>query len=162
MPATPITPVTRYWPTGVQVWLWVPTMSNYLSPSRGELNAGIALQSELNSTEGWSTTGEDIETPDGESTFTGTIPGPVTAEESSFTFYADPSGVDARALMSRGTEGYVVRMMGGDVAGRKMDIFPVRVKTVTKLANVGENEAARIQVQFSITREPAEDVTIPA
>lgn len=162
MPATPIASVTRYWPTGVQEWLWVPTMADYRNPTRAELNAGTALRRELNATEGWSTTGEDIETPDGESTFIGVIPGPVTAEESSFTFYAAADGSDARALMPRGTEGYVVRMMGGDVAGRKMDIYPVRVKTMSKLANVGENEAARIMVQFSITREPAEDVTIPA
>lgn len=162
MAATPIASVTRYWPTGVQQWLWVSSMSDYTNPSRGELNAGIALQRELNSTEGWSTSGEDISTPDGESTFTGSVPGAITAEESSFIMYADPSGDDARDLMPRGTEGYVVRMPGGDVPGRKMYVYPVRVKTVSVLAQVGESEATRLQFQFSITREPAENLSIPS
>ena len=162
MPATPIAPVTRYWPTGVQEWLWVPTMANYQNPTRAELNAGTALRREMNASEGWNTTGEDIETPDGESRFVGTIPGAITADESSFTLYADPTGSDARSLMPRDSEGYVVRMPGGDVPGRLMDISPVRVKTISKLMNVGESEAGRLMFQFSITREPAEDVVIPA
>ncbi|MBX6382161.1 MAG: hypothetical protein IRZ07_04175 [Microbispora sp.] len=162
MPATPIAPVTRYWPTGTSQWLWVPTMADYTNPTRAELDAGIALRREMNASEGWNTSGEDIETPDGESQFVGTIPGRITAEESSITFYADPTGSDARELMPRGAEGYIVRMPGGDVPGRKMDVFPVRVKTVSKLMNVGEDEAARLQIQFSITREPAEDIEIPA
>jgi len=162
MAATPIAAVERYWPTGVAEWLWVPTMADYENPTRAELNAGTALRREMNSSEGWNTTGEDIATPDGESRFESSIPGKITAEESSFTIYAAEDGDDARALMPRGTAGYVVRMPGGDVAGRKMDNFPVRVKTVSKLMNVGDEEAGRLQFQFSITREPAEDLTIPA
>jgi len=162
MPATPIAPVTRYWPTGTAVWLWVPTMSDYQNPTREELDAGTDLTPELAASEGWNTTGETIETPDGRSRFTATIPGRITAEESSLTFYADPTGEDVREIMPRDAEGFIVRMLGGDTPGRKMDVFPVRVTTVSKLANIGEDEAARIQVQFAITREPAEDVEIPA
>lgn len=162
MPATPIAPVNRYWPTGTTRWLWVPTMADYRSPTRAELDAGTDLTGELAATEGWNTTGEQIQTPDGASRFTATIPGAITAEDSSLTLYADPTGEDVRELMPRDAEGFIVRMLGGDAPGRKMDIFPVRVTTVSKLANVGESEAARIQVQFAITREPAEDVEIPA
>lgn len=162
MVATPIAAVDRYWPTGTSEWLWVPTAADYENLTRAEINAGTALRREMNSSEGWNTSGEDIATPDGESRFEASIPGKITAEESSFTMYADPTGSDARTLMPRDTEGYVVRMPGGDVAGRLMDVFPVRVKTVSKLMNVGEEEAGRLQFQFSITREPAEDVTIPA
>lgn len=162
MPATPIAAVERYWPTGTSEWLWVPTMADYENPSRSELNAGTALRREMNSSEGWNTSGEDIATPDGESRFEGSIPGKITAEESSFTMYADPTGQDSRQLMPRGTAGFVVRMPGGDVAGRLMDVYPVRVKTVSKLMNVGDEDAGRLQFQFSITREPAEDLAIPA
>lgn len=162
MPATPIAAVERYWPTGTSEWLLVPTMADYEHPTREELNAGIALRREMRASEGWNTSGEDIATPDGETRFEGSIPGKITAEESSFTLYADPSGQDARQLMPRGTACNIVRMPGGDVPGRLMDIFPVRVKTVSKLMNVGDEEAGGLQFQFSIAREPAEDVVIPA
>lgn len=162
MAAPAISTVDRYWVHGTIKWYFVPSMSNYQAPTRGELDAGTDLTGEVHSSEGWTTTGEDISTPDGDSTFTGTIPGPITAEESSLTVYADPSGSDVRDLLPRGTSGYMVRLGGGDTSGRKMDVFPVRVKTVGKLMQIGENEAARCQIMFSITREPAEDVTIPA
>lgn len=162
MPATNIATVERYWPTGVARWVFCPAVANISAITRSEINAGTDLTRETNSTEGWSTTGEEIETPDGDSEFVGKVPGKITAEDSSITFYGDPSGVDARTLFPRGTSGFIVRMLGGDITGRKCDVFPVRVKTVTKLANVGEDEVTRLQVQFSITREPAEDVTIPA
>jgi len=137
-------------------------MADYHSPTRAELDAGTDLTGELAASEGWNTTGEQIQTPDGASRFTATIPGAITAEDSSLTLYADPTGEDVRELMPRDAEGFIVRMLGGDAPGRKMDVFPVRVTTVSKLANVGESEAARIQIQFAITREPAEDVEIPA
>ncbi|MFW5418833.1 hypothetical protein J0910_19650 [Nocardiopsis sp. CNT-189] len=41
-----------------------------------------------------------------------------------------------------------------------MDVYPVRVASSGKMRSVGD-EAARIQVQFSILSEPAENVTIP-
>lgn len=162
MAATPIAAVERFWPTGTSEWLWVPTMADYENPTRLEINAGTALRREMSASEGWNTSGEDIETPDGESRFVGSIPGKITAEESNFTMYADPTGQDARQLMPRGTAGFVVRMPGGDVAGRLMDVYPVRVKTVSKQMNVGEDEAGSLQFQFSISREPAEDLVIPA
>ena len=162
MPATPIAAVNRYWPTGTAKWLWVPSVAAITAITRLEINAGTDLTREINATEGWSTTGELIETPDGDSRFVARIPGKITADDSSITFYIDASGVDARSLFPRDTTGNVVRMPGGDVAGRKCDVFPSRVTTATKLVNVGSEDAALLQVSFAIVREPAEDVTIPA
>lgn len=162
MAATEIDTVERYWPTGVQKWLWVPTVSNIEAITRTEINAGTDLTREVAATDGWSTSGDEIETPDGDSAFVAKVPGKVTADDSSITLYGDPSGDDARNLFSRGTTGNIVRMPGGDIAGRLAYVFPVRVKTRSIEANVGEDDVVKILVQFSITREPAEDVTIPA
>ncbi|RBQ21622.1 hypothetical protein DP939_02615 [Spongiactinospora rosea] len=162
MPATPIATVNRYWPTGTSKWLFCPSVANIQAITRAEINAGTDLTREVAATEGWSTTGELIETPDGDSRFVARIPGKITADDSSITFYLDPSGVDARALFPRDTSGFIIRMPGGDIAGRLCDVFPARVTTATKLVNVGEEEAGRLQVAFAIVREPAEDIVIPA
>lgn len=162
MAATPITPVNRYWPVGTTKWLWVPTIANYtVAVTRAEINAGTDLSGEVADISGFTVTSNQIDTPDVNSRFRSKIPGPIEAEDSSLTIYADPSGADVRSLLPRDTSGYVVRMDGGDVAGRKMSVFPVKVASQNKLLGTDE-EAGRIEITFTITRQPAEDLTIPA
>ena len=40
MPPSPLTATLRYIPPGTRRIYWVTTIANYLSPTRGELNAG--------------------------------------------------------------------------------------------------------------------------
>lgn len=162
MPATPITAVSRYWPVGTTVWLWVVSIANYsVAVTRAEINAGTNLSGEIASVDGWTVTSNQIDTPDVNSRFRSKIPGPIEASDSSITFYADPSGSDVRTLLPRDTAGYVIRMDGGDVASRKMSVFPCKVASQNKLMGTDE-EAGRIEVAFTITRVPAEDLVIPA
>lgn len=162
MPATPIADSERYINPETTVVLWVPTMASYASPTRSELNAGTNLVGEVSACEGWQITSEQVATPDLGHLFTGSIPGRTSVEDSSLTMYADLGGTDARTLMARTTSGFIVWMDGGDVAGRLMDIFPVRVSSVGKVRNVEGSEAAALSITYSITRVPAEDVEIPA
>ncbi|MEU1736459.1 hypothetical protein [Streptosporangium sp. NPDC020145] len=160
MAATPIAKVTRYWPKGTLKWYWVPTIADITAPTRAELDAGVDLSREVAAYEGWTTSSNFENAPDVNSRFVSKVAGDIEAEDSSLTMYADPSGDDARTLMSRGTEGNVVRFGGGDVPGRKMDVFPVEVGAVSKPF---EMDAVPVcQFQFAITAEPAEDVTVPA
>lgn len=161
MAATPITQVTRFINPGTTKWYFVPTISAKAAPTRIELNAGTDITREMFANEGWAIDSENVPTPDGDSDFTGTIPGRRTAPDSTITFYADPTGADARALMPRGTNGYIVPMDGGDVAGRKCDVFPIRVSVVSKVRTVEGSEAMTVLIKFAITSQPAEDVTIP-
>lgn len=162
MPATPIAAVNRYWPVGTTKWLFVATIANYLTAvTRAEINAGTDLSGEVADINGWSVTSNQIDTPDVNSRFRSKIPGAIEAEDSSLTFYADPSGSDARTLLPRDAVGYIIRMDGGDVAGRKMSVFPVKVASQNKMMSMDE-EAGRIEINFTITRVPAEDLTIPA
>lgn len=162
MAATPIAAVNRYWPVGTTRWLWVPTIANYtVAVTRAEINAGTDLSGEVADLDGWTVTSNQIDTPDVNSRFRSKIPGAIEAEDSSLTLYADPSGADVRTLLPRDTTGYVIRMDGGDIAGRKMSVFPVKVASQNKLMGVDE-EAGRIEIAFTITRIPAEDLTIPA
>lgn len=162
MVATPIAAVNRYWPVGTTQWLWVPTIANYtVAITRAEINSGTNLSGEVNDIAGWTVTSGTIDTPDVNSRFRSKIPGPIEAEDSSITLYADPSTTDVRQLLPRDTAGYVVRLDGGDIAGRRCSIFPVKVASQNKLMGVDE-EAGRIEVSFTVTRVPAEDLVIPA
>ena len=161
MAATPITAASRYINPAVTKIYFCSTISNKAAPTRSELNAGTDLSREIQAIEGFLTTSEQVETPDLDTRFTGKIPGRISAEDSSITFYADQTGADARTLLPRDTTGFVVILDGGDVATRKMDVFPVKVSSVGKSRSVEGTDAATVQVQFAITSEPAENVTVP-
>lgn len=162
MPATPISSSERYINPETTVVLWVPTIADKTAPTRSELNAGTNLVSEVSASEGWQITSEQVPTPDLGTLFTGSIPGRTSVGDSSLTMYADLAGEDARTLMARNTAGYIVWMDGGDVTGRTMDVFPVRVSSVGKVRSVEGSEAATLSIMYSITSVPAEDVAIPA
>lgn len=162
MAATPIAASTRYINPETTVIYWCPSIATKTAPTRAELNAGTNLVGENSSSEGWNITSNQVPTPDMGNLFTGSIPGRLTAEDSSLSMYADVGGSDARTLMARNTAGFIVWLDGGDVAGRKMDVFPVRVSSVGKTRSVEGEEAAMLTIAYSITSSPAENVTIPA
>jgi hypothetical protein len=161
MPATSITAATRYFPTGTTSYYFCPSIASKAAPTRAEMNAGTRLDVDVNKVDGWQVTSEVIGTPDLATRFTSQIPGRITASDSSLTMYASTDGVDVRGLLPRDTAGFIVRLDAGDTAGRKMDVFPIKVTALSKDMGTGD-EAALITVMFAITSEPAENVTIPA
>jgi hypothetical protein len=161
MAAPAISASTRYINPGTTKVYWVVSIASKSAPTRLELNAGTDLTSQLQANDGWLVTSDQVEAPDMDTRFTSTIPGRTKAEDSSLTMYADTTGTDARSLMTRDTNGFVVWLDGGDVAGRLMDVFPVRVSSVGKARSVDGDDPATIEFQYAITSEPAVDVTIP-
>jgi hypothetical protein len=147
-----ITASVRYFDVGTTKIYYAPTIANTASVTRAELNAA---------TDGWSVSGTEIEVPDFATRFTAKIAGRIEASDSSLTFYASQNSADVRALLPRDTSGFIIWLDGGDVPTQKMDVYPVKVRAVSKMRSAG-SEAARIQIQFSITREPTENSTIPA
>lgn len=161
MAAAPIDKSTRYYTVGTTKVLFVPTIAAPATPTRTELDAGTDVTSEIAEFEGWSTTSEPIETPDMVSRFVSSIPGAITAEESSISFYASKTGEDARQLLPRDTAGFIVWMDSGDVPTTgTMDVYPVLVASAPKVRSM--DSATLIRVDFQITSEPSEDVVIPA
>lgn len=161
MSATPIAASTRHINKGVTKVVFATTVASVSAPTRANINAGTDLSDEIMELEGWNVESGSVGTPSLGSDFTGNIPGGTSAEDSSLTMYSDIGGADVRDLLPRGTNGFILIMYGGDVAGRPMDVFPVRVGSTPKNTSVDE-EAATIKVTFSITSEPSEDVAIPA
>ncbi|MCW5252213.1 hypothetical protein [Streptomyces sp. SHP 1-2] len=158
--ATPIQPATRYYRRGTSRVLWVPTIANKQSPTRSELDAGTALEGETGAMQGWQTTSGTVPTPALGSRFTPTVPGEITAADSSLTFWASKDGDDVRTLLVREARGFIVWMDEGDVPTQPMDLFPVQVTSQAKVREL--DGAAQIMCQFAITSEPAENILIPA
>ena len=160
MSAAPITSSTRYFRQGVSKVVFCPTLATYGSPTRSEINAGTDLSPEIQASSGWEVTSNTEAARALGSIFTGEVPSDTTAASSSLTFYSDRTSVDVRGLLTRGTTGYIIWMDEGDVANQLCDVFPVQVSAAPKQRDVGA--LATIMINFTVTREPAENVTIPS
>lgn len=159
--ATPnIATSTRFFARGVSKCYYLPSVANKSAPTRAEMNAGTNLSPQFADVSGFTVTGNQIDTPDLETTFDSKIAGTTSAEDSSIDLYASIDGVDVRALLPRGTAGFVMWLDGGDVPGRFADVFPVTVTSNSQMRSM--TEAGKRRIGFAITSEPAESVTIPA
>jgi hypothetical protein len=159
VPPSPLTPTVRYVPLGTRKVYWVTTIANYLSPTRGELNAGIDLTGELAEMTGFAVTSGTLDTPDLSSRFTSKIPGPITADSSSITCWASSTSSDVRTVLPRDTSGFVVILPEGDVTSQKMDIYPAKVASTSVDTTIGD--PAKVLVTMTITKVPALNVAIP-
>jgi len=160
MPATPITASLRYWRPGTTKVYFCSAIANKAAPSRAELNAGTDLSPEVAATSGFQPTREFQDAPDLASEFVPQVSANLTVGESSISMYASSNSVDARSLLPRDTVGFIVWLDEGDVAGRKMQVFPVKVGSAAQ-----ERELGNVPVlvfTFATTSAPAENVTIPA
>jgi hypothetical protein len=157
---TPLGATERYMVAGTRKISWVPTIASKASPTLTELNAGTDLSSEYQAVSGFNVTGNDIEVPDAGSDYTSKIPGRTTTDDSSITFYADLGADDVRSLLTRSLAGFVVIYPEGIVSGGKMDVWPVRVKSVSKQQDI--EAAGMIEVAFSVTSKPSENIAIPS
>lgn len=160
MTATPISASTRYIPEGVRHFYWVPSIANKAAPTRSELDAGTDLTPEINTEGTWDITATDVATPDLASRFTSNVPGLIAANNTTINMYASDDSTDVRQLLPRDTNGFVVMFPEGDVAGRTMDVFPVRVASAAKPTQQGGNPAT-VDLTFSVTGQPAENVIVP-
>jgi len=159
MAPPPLNVTSRYLPEGTRKVYWVPTIAVQASPTRAELNAGIDLSAEIFDVTGFSVTSNSIEVPDLSSRFTAKIPGLIVADDSALVIYASQNSNDVRTVLPRDTAGFVAMLWEGDVAGQKMDIFPVKIAVTSILTPIGD--PARINVAITITKVPSQNVVIP-
>lgn len=160
MAATPLAATDRFYAKKVTKIVYASALASKASPTRSEINGGKELSGQVSEVNGFGVQGNLLDTPDYGSTFTGKIPGPTEAGDSSLKFYQSRDTNDIRRLLPRGTTGFIIIMWGGDVPTQLCDVFPVTVSGAPK--SIPDNAAADITINFAITSEPAEDVAIPA
>lgn len=157
----PLTPTKRFFQPEISDYYFLPSVADPQDVSRAEITAGTLLSPEIADISGFNTSSTLIDTPDLGSRFVRRIGGRTTTEDSSLTFYGSRDGIDARAILPRGTEGYLYLADGGDVAGNLADLFHVEVTSVGKMRSVGE-QAFQLTISFGILSVPVEDLVIPA
>jgi hypothetical protein len=162
MPPPVITSPVKFTARGTSKVYWIPTIANRAAPTRLELNAGQDLSPSVTDSSGWSVSTEQIEAPSLADRYTPTIPGSISAEDSSLTLFASRNGIDARTLMARDNIGNIVWMDGGDTAGNKADVYPVTVSSVSKQRQVRGGDPDTLVISYAITDVPSENVTVPA
>lgn len=158
------TPVEKFSRRGVSIFLFVPEIADTtnLTPTRAELDAGTNLSAAIAGISGFTLENQSIETPDMSDDFDSSIPGSDKAEDSSFTFYEDKVTAVIEELLKKGTVGNIVILRKGDVPGSKsMDVFPIRVGSQSP-AYTTDNEAAKFETKFTITRRPQQGLAVPA
>lgn len=157
-------PVEKFSRRGISIFLWLPTIADEvnLTPTRAELDGGTNLSAAIANISGFTLENQSIETPDMGDDFDSSIPGSDKAEDSSLTFYEDKVTDLIEELLKKGTVGNVVILRKGDVpASKSMDAFPVRVGSQSP-AFTTDNEAAKFETKFTITRRPAQGLAVPA
>lgn len=160
--STAVPTSTRYFAPPLTRIRWIPAIAAAdLVPTYLEWDAGIDLSDEVADLAGWNISSEQLATP-GLRKFTGSIPGRLTVDASSLTFYADLAGQDIRTVLTRDQNGFISIGDAGDDAADLIDIFPVRVAAIGKVRTVTGSNAHHLTIPFSITDEPAEDVAVPA
>lgn len=163
MPTPALSSATRYTDLATSKIYWVPSIAAAnLTPTRTELNAGTDVTGEVNDLSGFTVEGEQIDTQSMGESFQSKIPGSTSSPDSSITFYASRTGVDVRQLNPRGTSGNYCFMDGGDVAGQRLETYPVTVTSVGIIRSVIGSDATKIVISYSITKQPGQNLTTPA
>lgn len=146
----------------------MPSVASLTAPTRAEINAGTVLAlpgsaatEAIADMSGWVSRNEPIDVPDLNSDFNKKIPGVFSADNPTLTFYSDLTASPIRTSQAEGTLVYMGIMYFGDVAGRKMQIWTVRVAANNDMPSLG-NEAHRFEVQYAPEDKPEKNATIPA
>jgi len=156
-----LNPTSRFTPPGVRKIYWLPAIAAYATgATRTEINGGIDLTNEVAGVTGFTVASNSVEVPDLSSRFSARVPGRITAADpSSLMFYQDQTSNDVRGVLPRDTAGFTAFLWEGDISGRKYDIFPVKVSSVSPQGDM-ENPQ-QTEVAFSITRVPAQNLVVP-
>lgn len=163
MPTPLATAAIRFGDNATTVVYYIPTIAaTNLTPTRSEMNAGTNIGVDLVDLDGWSVEAEQIDTQALNDSFQTKIPGSLSAPDSSLTFFTSRTGVDIRALLPRGTSGYLMFLDGGDIAGNKAEVYPVTVTSNAVMRSLQSKDASKIKVGFAITRSPGQGITVPA
>lgn len=155
--------MAKFFRRGKSKIFFCPAVSDFEAPTRAEITAGDDLSDFVAEIGGFSLSNSPIATPDLGASFTKSIPGEDTTDESSLTLYDDnqAGGAPYRSVLARGTEGYLVLMPYGDVAARRCEVWHVISTGVNDEWSVG-NDAARTTVTFSVNSVPEQNAVVPA
>lgn len=132
-------------------------------PTKTEIEAGTDITAHVTAWTGWEVTNSFIEAPDAASLVASKLPGRSQLADSSLDCWMDRAGTnDVRSVFTEMTPTFIGMFWVGYATGRKYDLFPATVSTITKVGDVGAQNATMLRVGFALTDPPARDLTVPA
>lgn len=138
-------------------------VANPAAPTRAEINAATVLITDFRSATGFASEQTRIPMPDYVSSFTPSLAGRTTAGNPTLTFYDQDAATNGtRTALAEGTNGFILRMPYGDVAGRRMETWPATIGALNDSDWGDGDEAAQYAVAVSITSAPSKNAVVPA
>lgn len=151
--------MARFFRRGTSKVKFLPSVAGS-SPTRPEITAGTDLSASVASISGFQLNNNPITTPDLNTNFDSQIDGPDGAGDSSLTFYDDNASSTIRTALAKGTAGYIVLFPYGDVATKRLEVWPVKSTGVNDEWTT-DAQAAQFQVGFAVTAVPNQNGTTP-
>lgn len=151
---------------GVERWFVSPAApANPAAPTRAEIGASTEITESIASVSGFALTNSPVTTPDMGSRFDKTVPGIDSAGDSSLTMWDEVlTGVEtsdpAREVLAKDAELTVFRFPGGDVPGKRMEVWQVTSTGVNDQVDL--SAAGQYVVGFSIREVPEQNAVVPA
>lgn len=152
--------MARYFRRGKSKLRYLPAVANAAAPTTPEITAGTDLTISVADVNGFGYNNSPIATPDLNSTFTSSIPGEDTTDDSTITFYDDDTSTTLRTLLAKGVSGYIARMPYGQVTAKRVEVWPITSTGVNDVWTVG-NDAAQFVVGFAVTATPTLTGVLP-
>ncbi len=160
MVATPLATLNPYLPVDIRKFYWVATIANIAAPSRGELDAGTDLSTQVVDAPGWFIDGSTVQSQ----SFVGpalNLIGAQSFADSSLVMRNSRTSTDARTILivqRPALTGFIVVFPEGDVTGYKMNVFSVAVNAAP--LSPGQLDPGTSEFKFAIFDARAR-VTVP-
>lgn len=153
--------MAKFFRRGTSKLYFLPAVAAVATPTRAEITAGTDLSSLATGLSGWQFSNQRIDTPILSSSFTPQIDGPDEVGDSSIVFMDDDASSTIRTTLAKGTSGFIGMFPYGDVATKRMEVWPIKSAGVNDEWSMG-SDPARFQVDFAITNPPTQNAVIPA
>ena len=153
--------MAKFFRRGTSKLYFLPAVADMEAPTRAEITAGTDLSPLATGLSGWQFSNQRIDTPILSSSFTPQIDGPDEVGDSSIVFMDDDTATTIRTTLTKGTSGYIGMFPYGDVATKRMEVWPIKSAGVNDEWSMG-SDPARFQVDFAITNPPEQNAVVPA
>lgn len=146
---------------GVTKYRWATAIASTAAPTRAEITASTNLGGQLADLSGLTSTRTSVDRPDMDTKFTKKVAGVDEVADIAFTFHDDDATTTVRTALAEGTNGFLLVFPYGDVATKRMEVWPCQVLGNNDQHNSG-NETAKFEVGFAPTDVPVKTATVPA
>jgi hypothetical protein len=152
--------MAKFFRRGVSLIRFLPAVANPAAPTAPEISAGTVLTAAVSAISGFQLSNAPIAVPDLATVFTPQINGEDTVADSTLTLNDDDTSTAIRTALAKGTSGFILLQPYGAGAGKRAEVWPVKVTGYNDEWSV-DNTNAKSVVGFAITAVPTQNAVNP-